>query len=222
MPCGSSCGEGGSPDLLAPVAGRLIGQDPRYIERLWQDMNRAFFYPAGREKTDAIILSFPAIEALDREGRFLRDSRADLGHASCGVAVRDGMMMPNIATVESFKRMLHNAGSIAANDPVRPLLVAAAAAIAYLALAGITRARTDLRRHAARFVTPLALVLACSPALAGLARNSWTAGGSDAYAYVSQAEGWLHLTLKTPAPIASSVPWPDAVWTFTPHGYRSQ
>src|SRR5579884_1719531 len=47
-------GEGGSKDLLAPVAGRLIGQDPRFIERLWQDMNRAFFYPAGREKTDAI------------------------------------------------------------------------------------------------------------------------------------------------------------------------
>ena len=36
------------------VAGRLIGQDPQYIEHLWQDMNRAFFYPAGREKTDAI------------------------------------------------------------------------------------------------------------------------------------------------------------------------
>jgi molybdate transport system substrate-binding protein len=27
------------------------------------------------------------------------------------------MMMPNIATLEGFKRMLHNAGSIAANDP---------------------------------------------------------------------------------------------------------
>jgi galactonate dehydratase len=47
-------GEGGSPDLLAPVAGRLIGQDPRYIERLWQDMSRSFFYPAGREKIHAI------------------------------------------------------------------------------------------------------------------------------------------------------------------------
>jgi galactonate dehydratase len=47
-------GEGGSPDLLAPEAGRLIGKDPQYIERLWQDMNRAFFYPAGREREDAI------------------------------------------------------------------------------------------------------------------------------------------------------------------------
>ncbi len=47
-------GEGGARDLIAPSAGRLIGRDPQYIEHLWQDMNRAFFYPAGRERTDAI------------------------------------------------------------------------------------------------------------------------------------------------------------------------
>jgi L-alanine-DL-glutamate epimerase-like enolase superfamily enzyme len=47
-------GEGGSKDTLAQSAGRLIGRDPQYIEQLWQDMNRAFFYPPGREKTDAI------------------------------------------------------------------------------------------------------------------------------------------------------------------------
>ena len=47
-------GEGGSKDLLAPCAGRLIGRDPQFIEHLWQDMNRSYFYPAGRERTDAI------------------------------------------------------------------------------------------------------------------------------------------------------------------------
>ena len=47
-------GEGGTKDMLAPSAGRLIGRDPQHIEQLWQDMNRAFFYPAGRERTDAI------------------------------------------------------------------------------------------------------------------------------------------------------------------------
>src|SRR5580692_10339273 len=47
-------GEGGMKDTLSQSAGRLIGRDPQYIERLWQDMNRAFFYPAGRERTDAI------------------------------------------------------------------------------------------------------------------------------------------------------------------------
>jgi L-alanine-DL-glutamate epimerase-like enolase superfamily enzyme len=45
---------GGSKDLIAQCAGRLIGQNPHYIERLWQDMSRAFFYPPGREKVHAL------------------------------------------------------------------------------------------------------------------------------------------------------------------------
>ena len=45
---------GGSKDLLEQCAGRLIGRDPQYIEKLWQDMSRAFFYPPGREKMDAL------------------------------------------------------------------------------------------------------------------------------------------------------------------------
>jgi galactonate dehydratase len=47
-------GEGGSKQMLEQCAGRLIGRDPQYIEHLWQDMSRAFFYPAGREKEDAL------------------------------------------------------------------------------------------------------------------------------------------------------------------------
>jgi hypothetical protein len=111
-------------------------------------------------------------------------------------------------------------GAIAANDPVRPLVVALAAAAAYLALTGIDGARRDLHAHGGRLITALAILLAVSPALAGVARNSWTAGGSDSYSYVSQADLWLHLTLKTPVPIAASAPWPDAAWTFAPYGYR--
>jgi galactonate dehydratase len=47
-------GEGGTKDTLEQCAGRLIGRDPQYIERLWQDMSRAFFYPPGREKLHAL------------------------------------------------------------------------------------------------------------------------------------------------------------------------
>ena len=47
-------GEGGSKEMLEQCAGRLIGKDPQYIERLWQDMTRAFFYPPGREKMHAL------------------------------------------------------------------------------------------------------------------------------------------------------------------------
>src|ERR1700690_1084840 len=47
-------GEGGSKDTLEQCAGRLIGKDPQFIERLWQDMSRAFFYPPGRERVHAL------------------------------------------------------------------------------------------------------------------------------------------------------------------------
>ncbi len=47
-------GEGGARDTLQQCAGRLIGRDPQHIERLWQDMSRAYFYPPGREKQDAL------------------------------------------------------------------------------------------------------------------------------------------------------------------------
>src|SRR5579864_5258899 len=47
-------GEGGFTDTIKQCAGRLIGQDPQFIEKLWQDMSRSFFYPPGREKQDAL------------------------------------------------------------------------------------------------------------------------------------------------------------------------
>ena len=47
-------GEGGTLDTLEPCAGRLIGKNPFQIERLWQDMYRAFHYPPGRERLHAI------------------------------------------------------------------------------------------------------------------------------------------------------------------------
>ena len=47
-------GEGGSRDTLEQCASRLIGRNPFSIERCWQDMYRAFFYPPGREKIHAL------------------------------------------------------------------------------------------------------------------------------------------------------------------------
>jgi hypothetical protein len=103
-------------------------------------------------------------------------------------------------------------GTIRSHDPLRPLLVGAAAATAYFALGG--------RLHLQRAAVPLAVVLSLSTAAAGIAHNSWTAGGSDSYAYVSQADLWLTGNLTVDVPLAGSAPWPDAVWTFAPHGFR--
>ena len=47
-------GEGGSRDTIEQCAARLIGRNPFDIERCWQDMYRAWFYPPGREKIHAL------------------------------------------------------------------------------------------------------------------------------------------------------------------------
>jgi L-alanine-DL-glutamate epimerase-like enolase superfamily enzyme len=47
-------GEGGSRDLISQCAAMLIGEDPFRTDHLWQMMFRGYFYPAGREKLDAL------------------------------------------------------------------------------------------------------------------------------------------------------------------------
>ena len=73
----------------------------------------------GGEKPDVIALSTVVLEALEKEGRFVAGSRVEFGRATCGVAIRDGFLMPNIATAEAFKKALLNARSVAQTDPAQ-------------------------------------------------------------------------------------------------------
>src|SRR5687767_10394211 len=84
--------------------------------------------------------------------------------------------------------------TIQSHDPLRPLAFGAIAAIIYVATRGPLNAR--------RVVTPLAILLALCPAVAGIARNSWTAGGTDQYAYVSEADLWIQRDLTVDIPLA--------------------
>ena len=102
--------------------------------------------------------------------------------------------------------------TIQSHDPLRPLAFGALAAIIYVAARGPLNAR--------HLVTPVAILLALCPAVAGIARNSWTAAGADQYAYVSQADLWIQRDLTVDIPLAATAPWPEALWTFTPHGFR--
>ncbi|MGO8735053.1 MAG: mandelate racemase/muconate lactonizing enzyme family protein [Terriglobia bacterium] len=47
-------GEGGSRETISQCAAMIIGENPFRIEHLWQMMFRGYFYPAGREKLDAL------------------------------------------------------------------------------------------------------------------------------------------------------------------------
>ena len=102
--------------------------------------------------------------------------------------------------------------TVQSHDPLRPLAAGLIAALVYV----VTRGPLNFRR----LVTPVAVLLALCPAAAGIARNSWTAGGADQFAYVSQADLWLQRDLRVDVPLAATAPWPEPVVTFMPHGFR--
>jgi molybdate transport system substrate-binding protein len=74
---------------------------------------------AGGEQPDVIALSTVVLEALENEGRFIPGSRVEFGRATCGVAIRDGFLMPDISTPEKFKKALLAARSVAQTDPAQ-------------------------------------------------------------------------------------------------------
>lgn len=69
------------------------------------------------EKPDLAVLSAPAIEALAKEGLVDAASRADLGRAETGLAVREGAPSPDISTLPAFRETLLALRSIAVTDP---------------------------------------------------------------------------------------------------------
>lgn len=64
------------------------------------------------------------------------------------------------------------------------------------------------------------LVIAAVVVASGLTYMTTAASGADGSGYVSQADRWIHGTLKPPQPWVGEVPWPDAGWTFAPLGYK--
>jgi len=88
---------------------------------------------------------------------------------------------------------------------------------------GGARARASLARtwHVReKYAGRIAAAAAVAAAVAGIVKGTEVAGGADSYGYVSQAMLWLKgLPLQTD-PLAATVPWPRAEWTFSPLGYR--
>src|SRR5262249_4826682 len=58
------------------------------------------------EVYDAVIVSEPAMDLLDREGTVNPESRVRLANTGLGVAVRAGAPVPDLSTPEAFKQAL--------------------------------------------------------------------------------------------------------------------
>jgi molybdate transport system substrate-binding protein len=72
---------------------------------------------ASGQPADLIICSAPLMAELEKVGKFTPGSLTDLGRVGIGVAVRDGAVVPDVATPEAFRAALVAARSIAFTNP---------------------------------------------------------------------------------------------------------
>jgi molybdate transport system substrate-binding protein len=71
----------------------------------------------GKEEFDVAVLTPQAIDGLAKDGKVTAGSRVDLAKVGVGVVVKAGAPLPDIKTVEAFKRALLAAKSVAYIDP---------------------------------------------------------------------------------------------------------
>jgi molybdate transport system substrate-binding protein len=72
---------------------------------------------SGEEEFDVAILTPEAIDGLIKDGKVVAGSGADLAKTGVGVVVKEGTPLPDISTVDAFKRTLLAAKSVAYIDP---------------------------------------------------------------------------------------------------------
>ena len=83
---------------------RTVGQHLQLIE-------------SGEEPFDVAVLTPDAIDGLIKDGKVVAGSRADLARTGVGVVVKAGTPLPDIGSVDAFKRTLLAAKSVAYIDP---------------------------------------------------------------------------------------------------------
>ena len=145
-------GEGGTRDTLEPCAGRLIGKNPFQIERLWQDMYRAFHYPPGRERLHAI-------GALDL-------ALWDLKGKALGVPVYELLGGMNRNHLECYTTTFRGGGNSSATAPPRACRQAG----------GCSASMRRAFRRAPAATTPASACGRCRPTAAPRAKASGPSG----------------------------------------------
>jgi molybdate transport system substrate-binding protein len=68
-------------------------------------------------RPDAIVASAPVVAELGKAGKLAAGSAADLGRSGIGVGVRAGAPLPDLSSVDAFRRALLAARAVAYTDP---------------------------------------------------------------------------------------------------------
>jgi len=71
----------------------------------------------GKEAFDVAILTPAAIDGLIKDGKVVPGTRTDLAKTGIGVVVKAGTPLPDVSSVDAFKRALLAAKSVAYIDP---------------------------------------------------------------------------------------------------------
>jgi Dolichyl-phosphate-mannose-protein mannosyltransferase len=113
---------------------------------------------------------------------------------------------------------------ISSRDPFRPALLAAALAAFAVWRYGTAPVGRELQSFDQltardRFAPMIVGALSIATLIVGVVWGTHVAGGADSYGYLSQVQLWKHGDVVVQQPIATQVPWPNAINTFTPLGY---
>jgi molybdate transport system substrate-binding protein len=101
-------------DALAANFAGVVGKD---VEATFTNSGGVKARVMAGERADVAISTAAAIDELARHGKISSVTVTALARSPIGVAVRAGVMRPDIGTVEAFKRALITAKSIAIADP---------------------------------------------------------------------------------------------------------
>ena len=98
------------------------------------------------EAFDIAVITPAAIDEMIRIGKMAAGSRVDLARVGVGVAVKQGAPLPDISTVDAFKRTLIGARAVAHGDPAAggSSGIYVAAMLARIGVADAIRSKTIL------------------------------------------------------------------------------
>ena len=71
----------------------------------------------GGEAVDVVVNTPGGLNGLAEKGKVVRDSRASVARVGVGVVVKEGAPVPDVSSVDAFKRALVAAKSVAYIDP---------------------------------------------------------------------------------------------------------